>query len=93
MGWGGCLCGDPARAGLASSSLVPQVLQDCQRHRSNIREIGDLWVGGGVREGLSTFLGAPSRVRLLSCLGFHSPHVGPSEWTFSTDGRPFPPVP
>uniref|UniRef100_A0A8C7BPH8 Huntingtin-interacting protein 1-related protein n=1 Tax=Neovison vison TaxID=452646 RepID=A0A8C7BPH8_NEOVI len=37
----------------------PNVLQDCQRHRSNIREIGDLWVGGGVREGLSTFLGAP----------------------------------
>jgi len=24
--------------------LCPQVLQDCQRYRSNIREVGDLWV-------------------------------------------------
>lgn len=26
-------------------SFWPQVLHDCQRYRSNIREIGDLWVG------------------------------------------------
>lgn len=28
------------------SLLCPQVLQDCQRYRSNIRETGDLWVSG-----------------------------------------------
>lgn len=28
-----------------SPSFRPQVLHDCQRYRSNIREIGDLWVG------------------------------------------------
>lgn len=44
------------------SRLVPQVLHDCQRHRSNIREIGDLWVGAGSEHGgLSTLPGVPSR--------------------------------
>ena len=33
-----------------------QVLHDCQRYRSNIREIGDLWVGAGSGHG---GLGAP----------------------------------
>lgn len=32
---------------------APQVLQDCQRYRSNIREVGDLWVGAGWARGPS----------------------------------------
>lgn len=35
----------------SSSSPSPQVLHDCQRYRSNIREIGDLWVGVGRKHG------------------------------------------
>lgn len=46
------MCLGPSREVLGSSpspSLrsVLQVLHDCQRYRSNIREIGDLWVGVG----------------------------------------------
>lgn len=40
---------------------APQVLQDCQRYRSNIREVGDLWVGAGWARGPSR--AAPSESR------------------------------
>lgn len=40
---------------------APQVLQDCQRYRSNIREVGDLWVGAGWARGPSR--AAPSASR------------------------------
>lgn len=42
-----------ALAPLSSLLVSPsgQVLHDCQRYRSNIREIGDLWVGAGSGHG------------------------------------------
>lgn len=39
--------GQPASPTVSHPSLFClQVLQDCQRYRSNIRETGDLWVSG-----------------------------------------------
>lgn len=56
-----------------------------EQHSGDRRPVGR-WGSAGWPEHLPG--GTIQRVRPPSCLGFCSPHMGPSEWMLPTDGRP-----
>lgn len=63
----------------ASPLPVLQVLHDCQRYRSNIREIGELWVGArGELGSLSPHRQDIHRLRPWACLVLEPPALWPS---------------